>query len=553
MTTRANYTTLGAAKTEKVFDSLYDETKGGVVLDSAGSGDAVQTYLDTATESMPPFLQKLLDKTNGQHGKLIMDSVVQGMRLHKHRHGVLPTADVIEAALDQAVAAVTPLKELGLALDGVGSSSHHDPISAQPERIQIGILTAIAEAFPAATYLATNIGSNEARLGIVSHQAGSLVGGYEVGALLDGVNIGDTYLSSERHVGLTLDLERDAATGNLSLTTGGAANVKLLRGRTQVFVNGFPVAEENPNVASSTVNSPISGVAVLAGVSHAISGTVNLDTGAVALAMAPAMPVGTIMTAEGYIDFEQDPSITPEIKTQVQTFSHYAVAWRGKLQQTIDSKTQYNNELGIDLQSESLICARNQVTLERHRSILRKAIALAAQNTETFNFDYTTQMAEKSRAQIWQDLPAVLGITDQQMAEDTMDRGVTHLYVGKLIKAQWEGLPRDIFEPSGLVAVPGIYRIGRLFGRFEVYYSPWEILEDQAAGTAQILCLGRSNSPARNTFVMGDAVPVTVLPLAFNADMKYGQAIYTRNFTDVNKHRPSASGCALINVTNLFG
>jgi len=549
MSTRANYTTLGAAKTEKVFDALYEETKGGVALDSA-EGSATQHFLDTATESMPPYLQKLLDKTDGQHGQIALDSVVQGMRLYKNRHGVLPTADVIEAALDQAVAYATPLSELKL--DGVGSTSHHDPISAQPERIQIGILTAIAEAFPVATYLPTDIGSNEALLGIVSHQAGSAVGGYDVGSLLDGVNIGDTFLSSERRANLALDLERDAATGNLSLTTGGAANVKLLRGRTQVYVNGFPVAEENPRVAASTVNSPISGVVVLAGTTHTISGTVNLTTGQVDLAFAPALPAGTIVTAEGYIDFELDPSVTPSIKTQVQTFSHYAVAWRGLLSQTIDSKTQYNNELGIDLQSESLICARNQVTVERHRSLLRKAIALAAQNTQTFDFDYATQMAQKSRAQIWSDLPAVLGITDQQMAEDTMDRGITHLYVGKTIKAQWEGLPRDIFEPSGLVAVPGIYRIGRLFGRFEVYYSPWEILEDQAAGTAQILCLGRSNSPARNTFVMGDAVPVTVLPLSFGSDLKYGQAIYTRNFSDINKHRPSASGCALINVTNLF-
>lgn len=549
MTTRANYSTVGAANTEKVFDSLYAETQGGVALDSANGG-ASQNYLDSASESLPPAVQKLLDKTGGEHGQLIMDSVLRGMRVHQARHGVLPTADVIEAALDSAVAYATPLKEL--ALDGVGNTAHHDQTSAMPERIEVGILTAIAEAFPAATYLPTGIGSNQALLGIISHQAGSDMGGYTQGALLDGINIGDTYLSSERRVALMLDAERDAASGNLSLTTGGAANVKLLRGRTQIFVNGYPVAEENPNVLASITNSPISGTVILAGTPHAIGGTVNVKTGQVDLTFAPALPVGTSVIAEGYVDFELDPSVTPKIETQVQTYSHYAVPWRGLLAQTIDSKTQYNNELGIDLQGESLIAARNQVTVERHRSILRKAVALAAQNTEEFDFDYSRQMAEKSRAQVWQDLPAVLGIVDQKMAEATMDRGVTHLYVGKLIKAQWESLPREIFEPSGLVAVPGIYRIGRLFGRFEVYYSPWEILEDEAAGSSQILCLGRSNSPARNTFVMGDAVPVTVLPTAFGQDMKYGQAIYTRNFTDVNKHQPSASGCALINVVNLF-
>jgi hypothetical protein len=418
-----------------------------------------------------------------------------------------------------------------------------------PERIQIGLLSAIAEAFPAATYLPVGLGSNQALLGIVSHQAGSHAGGYDIGALLDGVNIGDTYLSSERRVVMLQSADGTTATGDLSLTTGGPANIKLLRGRTQVFVNGFPVAEENPNVAASTVQSPISGTVILLGVEHAIGGGVNLNTGAVSLTFSPGLPVNTKVVSEGYIDFELQPEMAPKIQTQVQTYSHYAVPWRGLLGQTIDSKTQYQNELGIDLQSESLMAARNQVTVERHRGILRKAIDLAANNTEVFDFDYSSQMQQKTRAQIWQDLPAVLGISDQKMAEATMDRGITHLYVGKMIKAQWESLPRDLFEPSGLVAVPGIYRIGRLFGRFEVYYTPWELVE--GANSSQILGLGRSNSPARNTFVMGDAVPVTVLPTAFGESMKYGQAIYTRNFTDVNKHQPSASGCCLIEVINL--
>lgn len=546
MTTRAQYTNKESFKTEQVFDSLFEETGGGAMLDSA-SGSATQSYLDSA-ESLPAPLQKAIDATGGEHKQLIVDSVLMGMRVHKKAHGVLPTADVIEAALDQVLANIASPKDLKL--DGVGSTSHHDPISAMPEKIQIGLLSAIAEAFPAATYLPVGIGSNQALLGIVSHMANSDVGQYASGELLDGVNIGGTFLSSERRARLTLATDRLSATGNLSLTEGGPANIKLLRGRTQVFVNGFHVAEENPNVPANVANSPISGTVMLGGVTSAISGTVNLGTGAVSLTFAPALPAGTVVSAEGYIDYEADPSVTPRIKTQVQTYSHYAVAWRGLLDQTIDSKTQYQNELGIDLQAESLIAGRSQVTMERHRSILRKAMELAVGNTETFDYDFAGQKADKNRAEIWQDFSAVLGVVDQQMAEDTMDRGVTHLYIGKRIKAQWESLPRTIFEPSGLVAVPGIYRVGRLFGRFEVYYTPWEVLDTEDA--AQVLCLGRSSSPARNTFVMGDAVPVTILPIAFGESMKYGTGIYTRNFTDVNKHQPSAKGCALINVTNLF-
>ncbi|SER35437.1 MULTISPECIES: hypothetical protein [Pseudomonas] len=554
MTTRANYANESAADTEVAFDSLYHETKGGVALDSANGGGAVDSFIKSSTERMPASLKSTMDffdsKLDGKAGKLIVDSVLQGMRAHEKRHGVLPTADVIEAALDQVKAYGMSAKEL--LLDGVGSTAAHDPQSAMPENIQIGLLTAIAEAFPAATYLPTGIGSNQAILGIVSHLSASNTGDYTQGGSLDGINIGGTFFSSERRAAVALATDRLSGTAGLSLTKGGAANVKLLRNRTIVYVNGFPVAYENSNSNAATVNSPISGNVILKGESYAITGGVNLGTGAVVLNFAPALPAGTKVTVEGFINYEIDPSVTPKVMTQVQTYNLYAVPWRGLLTQTIDSKTQYQNEIGMDLQGESLLAARNQVTVERHRSILRKALELAAVNVEDFDFDYTNQMSQKTRAQIWSDLPAVLGIVDQKMAELTMDRGVTHLYVGKLVKAQFENLPSDLFAPSGLTAIPGIYRLGKLFGRFEVYYTPWELVEDEAAGTSQILCLGRSNSPARNSFVMGDAVPVTVLPTSFGQDMNYGQALYARNFTSVNPHQASACGAALINVTGLF-
>ncbi len=548
--TRATYATEGAARTEEIFDGLYAETKGGVLLDSASGDGAIKSFLDSA-EHLPPSIQHAIDRLDGREmsGEQVLDSVIKGMKLYYDKHGAMPTADVMEAALDQAANMAGDSKGM-VKLDGVGSTGHHNQISYMPEQIQLGLLSAVAEAFPGATYLPTGIGSNEARLGIVSHQAASKVGGYDVGDLLDGTHIGDTFLSSERTVKLTLGTDRTTATGGITLD--GASQVKLLRGRTQIYVNGFPVAEENPNANASATTLPLSGLAILTGTTYTISGTVTPDTGAVSLAFSPALPAGTVVHAEGYIDFEKQPTLAPRIATQVQTYTLYAKPWRGLLDQTIDSKTQAQNEIGMDLQSESLVAARNQITVERHRSILVKAVRLAAANTDEFDFDYAGQMQQKTRAQVWQDFSAILGKVSQKMAELTMDRGVTHLYIGKIIKAQWEALPSDLFEKSGLTEIPGIYRVGRLFGRYEVYYTPWEVLEDEAAGTAQVLCYGRSNSPARNSFVMGDAVPVTVLPTAFGQDMKFGQALYARNFTSVNPHMPSAMGCALITVKNMF-
>ncbi|APQ14655.1 hypothetical protein BJP27_24080 (plasmid) [Pseudomonas oryzihabitans] len=533
-----------------MFDGLYNETQGGqVTLDSATDGP-VQSFL--AGNELPESLTKALGLVEDKGGitpKMVVDSVLAGMRAHQKKHGVLPTADVIVTALDQVKGHTVTAKELQL--DGVGSTEHHDPLSAMPNRIQIGILSQIAEAFPAATYLPVDIGSNQAILGIVAHRAQTANGEYIPGDSFDGVNLGRSFLSSERRATLSQGSDRTVFTGQLSLNAAGG-QVQLLRNRTLVYVDGFPCAEENSNYNQTPAQSTISGTFIKNGQEYAIGGWVKPLTGEVNITFAPALAAGIKVVAEGFLDYEADSTKTPELSTSVQTYNLYAKPWRGIMRQTIDSNTQYQNELGLNLMGESLMTARNQVTVERHRSILRKAVDLAASNVDTFNFDYDGMMQQKTRAQIWQDFTAILGSVDQKMAIDTMDRGVTHLYVTKLVKAQLEALPTDLFEKSGLPSQPGIYRLGRLFSRYEVYYTPWELQENAAAGTAQILCLGRSNQPARNTFVMGDAVPLMVLPLATDASMRQMQGLYARNFTSVNPHKPSAMGCALINVTNMF-
>lgn len=553
---RSVYTIAGASEVEEFFDGIHAATKekdSSKVFDSAVSADALKSSISSG--SVPESVQRVLAIIpESEHAK-VLDSVMYGASRYQREHGVMPTADVLMAALQQGFSAGHTIgKDGSMTLDSVSNTHHHDQISLQPNRIVVAITSAIAEAVPFATYLPTDIGSNEARLGIISHLAGSAFGGYAQGAGMDGVAIGSPYLSAERRVTLTLDTERDAATGKITKTVGGNEDVTVLRGRTLIFVNGFQAAAEAHNNNSAVANSPISGSIKIGATEHVITGTITVATGAIALAINPALPVGSVVQAEGFIDYEKQPELAPELITQVDTFQLFATPWRATARQTIDSRTQTNNELGLDLQSENLIAIRNQFAAERHYAGLNKLWALSANNSATFDFDWTSQKVDKSRAEIWQDLTAVLGVSDQTMAEDTMDTGITHLYVMKKAAAQIMSLPRDIFEPSGLVARPSIFRIGRLFGRFEVYYVPdGKVVGMSETSTATtILAVGRSLQVARCPIVMGDAVAPTYLPLAMGQDMRYGNAFYARNFTSVNPHQPSAKAAARIVITNLF-
>ena len=141
--------------------------------------------------------------------------------------------------------------------------------------------------------------------------------------------------------------------------------------------------------------------------------------------------------------------------------------------------------------------------------------------------------------------------TRQRMAELTMNHGVTHLYVGKRVAAQLMAMPSTVFQPAGIAARPGIYRLGRLFGQYEVYYTPKILAE--TADSSQILCVGRATDVTRNPIVLGDAVAPMVVPLGVMGDLRQGAAFYARNFTEVNPHDPSSKGFGLIEVKNLAG
>lgn len=535
---------------ESLFDSINDNMRAAGV--AAGSRNATAPIMEVfdSVENKPEAISKLSERMGGesQHTAAVLDSVAMGMAAYQAQHGVMPTADVIEAALQQGASAADYAEK---SMDGVGSSTHSDNLSAMPNRIITAITMGIAEAIPFAAYLPADIGSNESILGIVSHLAGSNFGAYAEGALMDGVSLGNPYMSAERRITLTANGDRTAYNGQIVAQIGGATGVELLRSRSIVFVNGLPAAYESSNANAATANSPISGAIKIGSTEYTLSGYVTVADGTFVINASPALPANTVVEVEGTINLEKNTHLTPEFVTQVSTYRLFSSPWRGTARQSIDSSTQYNNEIGVNLLSEGLQGIRNQFAMERHYAALAKAKSIAIAQNTNFNFDYSLQMAQKTRAQIWQDFLTPLGEADQLMAENTMDHGITHLYVTKTVAAQLASLPREMFEPSGITARPSIYRVGRLFGRFEVYFTPKGLTESADGKTSQVLALGRSQQVARCPIVMGDAVPATVLPLARNADLKDGVGFYGRNFTQVNPHQPSAMGVALLTITNM--
>lgn len=528
------------------------------VFDSAAGSDFVSNLVNQHSDvKIPADLQVVLDEA-GDKSTGIISSIVHGMDAYKAQHGIDAPGDVIEQAFHNAYSTTNACRlnaqKSGI-LDAVASTSDaSNPLSLQPNRAVVSILSAFAEAIPFAHYLPADIGSNEARLAILSHRAGSTFGAYTSGDILDGIGSGDPYLAASRcH---TSTPSSGQVTGKITLeqTDGDTCNqsgtaAPILAGRTVVYVNGLIAAREM-SASGAAANSPISGSIKIGSTEYAISGTINTGTGEYTLNTTPNLPDSVPVCVEAFIDYEKKPALTPAVIAAVETFSLYAKPWRAKTWQTIDTRTQMMNELGLDPYSESVVAIQGQFQNERHYDALRKGLRIAkANNVTTFDYSLAAAHQDNVRGQVWADFVYPLYVVSQKMAEDTMNHGVTHLYVGKRVAAQLRSMPQDYFTPSGIADRPGIYRIGRLFGQFEVYYTPKVLTETESA--AEILCVGRATDVGRNPIVLGDAVAPYVQALAVNEDLRQGAGFYARNFTSINPHEPSAKGFALINVTNM--
>lgn len=529
----------------------------GAMLDSlsAPALDAVKQAVANASTLLPARMARLLDKIDGDANRAFaVTSLLDGITSFERKCGFSPSADMLDAVISQAenLADGKSDKVLphGTTLDSISTNNASATLSHQPNRIAVAITGGLSEAIPFGAYLPSDLSSNESKLAIITSVAGSDFGAYKAGEIIDGTAGGREYTRAERVVDVVIDAARTGGTFAIkSQITGGSA-VPLLRGRTSISVNGFPVAFEQTN-NSGTATSLISGQFAQGGQAYVINGSVNVTTGAGALTFSTPLAADIDVEAQGFIDFESKPELAPHIGTIAQSYSLYCAPSRLIMQATPDSRSQSQSELGADRLTIAVQAARTQLANERYIAALRKVRKLAKNTSRTYDFNAAEQLTLKTRSDALRDLGSFIAAVDQEVANQTMEFGLSFFYVGAIGMSQFLAMESGAdFVPSGLPSKPGIWRVGRYKNKYDVYYSPYVVEETDT--DIEILCIGRSPQVARNPIVFSDAVSPTLIPLAVNSDLKTGAALFSRQLTEVNPHRQSALGCALITIKNVY-
>lgn len=534
---------LSAAANDNMLDSTSDASVGVIKESLANPGDF-----------LPARMGELLEQMDEKVRPVAVAAMLDGINRFRREHGYMPTADIIDAALSRGVSVanggVPIIPGNHATLDSISASLGSTPLSHQPNRIAVAIVTGLtSDALPFAAHLPSDLNSNESKLAVVNSAAGSNYGQYKDGEILDGVNSGKSYINSERQVVVVLNGDRTTGTFAFKSGTDGSGDaVPLIPTRTYVKVKGFKVAAEY-NVNEKTAERSIAGTLTVSGVPYAITGKVNYAVGTGSLTFNPALPEGTVVKAVGFIDYEKKPILTPIVITSAESFSLFCTEHRVLMQVTPGARSQAQSELGADFLTVAVNSARRQWANERFYLALGKVREIAENTGREFDFDAANQMLQKSRAQRWRDFAAFMGEVDQDVANNTMEYGLSMLFVGAKGASNFRTMGADDFKPSGVQARPGVYRVGRYKDQYDVYYTPYHIKETET--TLEMIAVGRAAQVARNPIVLSDALAPTMIPLGVLADLKSGTALYGRTLTEVNPHTASAMGCALITVENV--
>lgn len=547
----------GLEDTEAKIDALVGAAReDGNMLDST-SGAAVSVIKESvadATKLLPARMAALLDKIDGDAARgLVVHSLLDGIARYQYTNGHMPDAALIDAVISQAEniadGASTKVLPDGYTLDSISSNNQSTPLSHQPNRIAVAITGGLSEGIPFGAYLPSDLNSNESKLAIISAVTGSDFGGYTKGMILDGTGGGQAYTRSERILDVAMAADRQTGTFKVTARIGGeGAAVPILRGRTRIMIDGMSVGVE---VENGTSVSQLAGQYTDdSGTPYGITGSVNTDTGEGSLTFNPALPASAYPEVQAFVDFERKPDLTPHINTKAQSWSLYCAPSRVLMQITPDSRSQTQSELGADGLTIAVQAARTQAANERYIAALRKLKRVAKRTHRVYDFDAGAQLVSKTRAAVWRDFGSFAAAVDQEVANQTMEFGLNTWYVGAIGMSQFLSMDSTDFVSSGVAAKAGIWRVGKYKGKYDVYYDPYVVEETDT--DIEILCVGRSAQVARNPIVFSDAVPLTLIPLAVGQDLKSGAALFKRDLTEVNPHKQSAMGCALITIKNVI-
>ena len=525
---------------------------GGVQMDS-GAFAATSTGLlqDTLTHFPQTEGMASLREVVGYLGDeagIVVDRIAASIDQYKKRFGVLPADSALHSGFEKARAILkgdSPNQKIrairsGMAQLDSASNYHQDGLSLRAGITLASVLSTLSSANPFSGIIPFNMGSNEAKFVLITPRAGNDYGAYRENQIIVGKDSGEPFALAGRlqvPTGTANGANTDYVTSFHECVTpvaggyvGDATSpaVRILAGRTLIIVDGMEVAtdmrstNQSTNVQNSgttTINSSFN----LRGSAqqYTITGTCNVDTGAVAFTISPSLPVSVdnphTVRVMGYIDWERNSSRTNKkerrgsIIHDTAEFTIYAEEATLQSSVSLGAEMQANQELGISFASLSL-GANDIVQAERVKRVLTLGSLVADHSgfSRTLPLDMSTSLNAKTVGEAITDAIAMtIEEIEAQMVADTWMATPAFVYVPALLVPYVRRMQG--FQNYDLGIKAGIYYIGSMNGK-SFYCVPnmksiFGEYDPDGSEAIMLISGGDSTDPARAPIIMGDAIP----------------------------------------------
>lgn len=578
----------GLMDTEAVVGTraIFDGIKGGEML-GAGAADldaAVDEKVKAAgLTALPQPLADYLGLFPKAQRGVGLDSVAQGLAIYREKHGREASADTLAGILasvkgmSNAYAEKCQHQGRRHVFDDVGASAANQSntyaLTAGP--VMTAVMQLLGEEIPfagRAPAAADAGGMGNFRLGIVRGIAGSDWAEYSNKDVLDGLSGFKPYILGERVITLSTNGGGHTAsfTGTVKTKTGGSTALPLMAGLSEVRVNGVTVGVEPTNGAFGSSANRGSGAGQSSLVGYYVDGanqaynltgsSVTPTSSGYTVTFDRDLPLKSVIELVVYADYEGHTDLMPVVGSQFDVTDYAAKPYMAHVVGSMVAMQQAQAEMGVDLFSAANMIARAKLLAERYMLALKrlKTVAKASKLSDTWDMNWSVREQQLNISQAMVDFLPVLSTQSANMAAATQDHGIEAIYVTGLLAQYIESLPATHFQPSGIPKAPGISRLGRLTNQgIDVYWMPKELAalgvldNDDAAGTTEVLTIGRGTSTARSTLIVADPVAATLTPLASQSGNDVRSLLWGKSATELNKHPLFRQGVGYIKVTGL--
>lgn len=549
---------------------------------------------DSSTVNMLDSLQLPTDRKNMlliEQKNHVVSGIQKGVAAYQKRNGGdMPSQGLIASALQEAG---NMLDELAISAD---SSAH---IATVPALTLVTIASRIANGLSIVAMLPNTIGSQTLPLVNVRHVARNNRGHFKEGDYLDGDKAAAQFIDSYFEFAMNsannkvftvkptvayLDNSRDP--------DPNASSLPFVKGGVSILVNGVLIALDKATASSQSNSSQLVGIPnqnlKVGGVDVKLSGaaTVNYSTNEITVEFLNALPADTEVTATVFADYERESNGRPVIQepslniiTEKGDLNAYAI--RSSYTATVESITQMQAELGVDVRASLIALVSGKLILEQNMRLLSRAKRIAKSNNLVYQADISrgtdmTAAFNNTRDQAVELIPtikmAVMGINTASCNAATG----YDLFVAGRMAVLFDSLPDDTrYVPTNAAvgANNQIVRIGTLQGSINVYsvpetsdfqlfasgfknivieHDPTTNTDDETVTVsyAEMLLVARNSEAAKSIFVGHTPCPVIAREY-LGEKFKSGVTYFARQCVEINPIRLYANQAAVIEAINL--